>query len=291
MSILETTFQYYSANIKLVKPLGYVTLDRFIKAIKSPRKELREVYDRIEKATIEKNEKLRSELKTSLYSFTPSVRVHKIRNYENIDSFTGLMPFDFDKVDDAPEFRDALFDHYPFIVACWLSASRKGVRGIVRIPFVKNTDEFKDYFHGLSDDFDLYHGFDFAPQNAVLPLFLSYDPDLRFREDAVVFRRKKVRPVKPPQFIPEVVNEDEDYVLRFVRPMIEGISSNGHPQLRSASLLMGGFVGGGKIQKDRAIYYLDRLIDSNEYLSQKANKYKKTARWSVERGMSRPIVK
>ena len=101
---------------------------------------------------------IKAELKTSLYSFTPCVRVEGRRRYADIKNFTGLLALDFDKLEMeyAKEFKTALFNEYSFIIAAWLSPSRHGVRALVKIPIVQSVGEFKEHFNAVSNTLSIY---------------------------------------------------------------------------------------------------------------------------------------
>jgi len=291
------TFQYYKANIKESKPLGVISLDRFIRAIQDPQPHIIDVFDRIKKAEIMGDMRLKSDLKTHLFSFTPAVYVMGRRQYVDIHEFTGLMPLDFDHLESesyAESFRDALFDEYPFIVASWLSASRHGVRALVRIPVVADVDEYKALFEGLAmSEMYGYKGFDTAPKNCVLPLFLSYDKDIKYRayEDCEEWQTAFIEDTPEPQpvrvdYIP--ADNIEKRLAGIIDSSVNKIVDNGHPQIRAISFIMGGYVASGSISFGWAEEYLFRSVDYNSYLSQKARVYKKTVTDMLKRGMSIP---
>lgn len=285
-------FNYYEANIKASKPLGLVTLERFIESIRNPKKHIISIYNQIKEAHVKNDEGLKNALKQQLYSFTPAVQVKDKRSYQNIISFTGLMPLDFDKLPSqnyATEFKNYIFDEYPFIVACWLSASGHGVRSLVSIPVVNSTDQYKLLFDGISHyNMDNYMGFDHAPKNCVLPLFLSYDKNILYREDSMLWDKTYEKPqlLKNSSY---KSNSNPDRVKNIITSAINKITGNGHPQLRAAAFCLGGYVGSGSIDQQSAEQLIYDLIDSNKYLSQKSSIYKKTASTMIEKGASQPI--
>lgn len=294
---MKTTFQYYKANIKESTPLGIISLDRFIKAIKDPLENIKEVFDKIHQAELDEDWTLKSDLKTQLYSFTPAVYVIGRRQYSDIHNFTGLMPLDFDHLENreyAEQFRDYLFNEYPFIVSSWLSASGLGVRALVRIPLVENVVEYKQFFEGLKQwGFGDYVGFDIAPKNAVLPLFLSYDKDIKFRSfnDAAEWNIIFIEPE------PEKVAVRDGYVAEqgierrigaIIDSAINKIVTDGHPQIRSIAVIAGGYVGSGVVSYEWARDYLYNAVDSNAYLRAKSRVYKKTVLDMLEYGRKFP---
>lgn len=282
-------FNYYAAEIKNSHSLGLVELHQFFEAIKNPKPHIKELFDKIRIADQEGNEALKSHLKTHLYSFTPCVIVNNRRCYDDIKEFTGLMMLDFDKIDHAQEFKEFLFNQYDFIIATWLSASKRGVRALVNIPQVNSVDEFKSLFHGLKNEEMLqYSGFDNAPQNPVLPLFLSHDPDIYYGDTHGVWTIKYNPPIPPPK-VQYKFEQNPSRVEKITKAAIDKIHDNGHPQLRGAAYALGGYVGGGSINRDHALELIYNLIDDNEYLSIKPEVYKRTASEMIEKGINDPL--
>lgn len=288
-------FPYYEADIKRSSPIGEVTLSEFLRAISKPKASIRAIFSRIAQAEIDGDMGLKAELKTSLFSFTPAVRITGRRRYADITSFTGLMPLDFDhlpSVTAAKDLKNHLFESYDFIIASWLSPSARGVRALVRIPICQNTDEYKSYYHALGRlEMQQYVGYDTAPQNPVLPLFLSYDPFLRYRDDPSEWQHQYT-PLPPPN-IPHYKYEATPVytsrACRIVRSHIDAISDNGHPQLRAAAFTLGGYVGAGYLTTPEAEQFIISLIHSNAYLSHKPSVYIKTAKEMIQKGTQQPL--
>jgi len=292
---MNQTFNYYGANIGEVVPLGEVSLDRFLNAIKQPKPKMKSILNAIREAAANNDENLKAELKKKLYFFTPAVKC-TYRNYENIVSFTGLAPLDFDKLPDynyAAELKEHIFNEYPFIVASWFSASRKGIRALVNIPIVSSPDEYKQYYNALIQIFSKYKGFDKAPQNCVLPLFISDDEDLLYRDNAVTFVDRYI----PPPLAPKIQNitpyKDKriQEVANVVNKSIAKIVDYGHPPLRAIAYALGGYVGNGYLTEDEAEETIISAIESNPYLSQRAkiSGYIKTAKTMIEKGKQNPL--
>lgn len=288
----DISFQYYKATIKDSSVAGTVTLDQFFSSIRNPKPHIKQVFDQMDIAVASGNTELKNQLKTHLFSFTPAVQIAGSRKYDNIQNFTGLMPLDFDKLPDnqAVELKEHLFYDYPFIIASWLSASKRGVRALVNIPIVQTVDEYKAYFEGLQhySDIGKYINFDTAPKNCVLPLFLSYDPDLLSGDTTVVWERK-YKPFIPPPVVQYKYDANPNKVYQHIQTAINKIVDNGHPQLRSAAYALGGFVGAGYISKVEAIDLIKNLIDGNSYLSQKADVYKATAKTMINNGLNKSL--
>lgn len=287
------TFQYYPANIKSVEPIGEISVNQFINSMRNPKQKFKDIFKAIENA---QNKSEKNQLKEHLYYFTPCVKINKRRSYQNIESFTGLLAVDFDNLeqDYANEFKIALFNEYKFIICCWLSSSKRGVRALIKIPVANSIDEFKQFFAAIQNEFGIYRGFDVAPKNCVLPMFMSYDPEILYREDYHTWSRKYIEPVKPvvKQYI---INDESDRVSKIIYSSISKITENGHPQLRAVAYALGGYVGAGYISEDDAFYLIERCIDSNSYLSRGSGgfsmspTYKKTAKTMITKGKQSPL--
>jgi hypothetical protein len=292
----SVSFQYYKGDIKKISPVGSVTLYEFLEGVKNPKPRVKEKLYRIKEAHESGNELLKADLKKTLPCFTPAVHVKEKRSYDSIGMFTGLMPFDFDKLskDEAVGMKYWLWDECPQMIACWLSSSGHGVRGFIQIPVVENVSQYKDYFRGfMQAGYEKYPGFDKAPQNCVLPLFYSHDPDIMIRQTWDVWDYA----VKEPEKVPLPVEMQKPFDYRYsdsivksrIKEMIDKITDNGHPQLRAAAYLLGGYVGNGQINKFEAEAFIVGLIEQNSYLSKKPSTYIRTAKEMIDKGYLEPL--
>ena len=192
MSILDTKFQYYPSKVYVTEPLGTLTLKDMLNGIKSPKENIKQVFNQIHKATEDGDLELKNKLKAEhLFYFTPSILTDKLgRKYENIVEFNELMVVEFDKIDFAEELKHYLFNNFKPIVAAFLSPSGNGCKFIVRIPKPKNVEDYKAYFCGLAYHLDKIEGFDVANFNPLLPLYLSWDPEILIRDTESKWVRK-----------------------------------------------------------------------------------------------------
>lgn len=288
---MMTEFNYYRATITDSKPIGLISPEQFFRAIRDPKPHIKDLFAQIKKAHADGDAKLKAELKTHLFSFTPCIQVEGRRRYADIVKFTGLLALDFDKLPpgDAPAFKQYLFNNYDYVVAAWLSASGSGVRALVSIPQAKSVDEFKQYYNAIEKfEMSQYIGYDHAPLNPALPLFLSHDPDILIREEPSTFADRYSPPVSQPirQY---TVQDESERVIKIITSAIRKINDNGHPQLRAAAYCLGGYVGAGYIEHGLALHTIEGLIDTNKYLSIKPDVYKKTAATMIEKGSGDPL--
>jgi hypothetical protein len=292
MLTYHTKFQFYRNNVKSTTPICDVDLSYFLRIIKYSNPNLRSVFEQLQQPDITPEKK--TKLKEHLYYATPCMMNNgKGRTYENITSFTGIMVLDFDKITNAVEFKHYLFETYPFIFAAWLSSSGKGVRAFVHIPIAESVDEFKQYFWGLAHEIMFnYNGFDTAPQNCVLPLFISYDPDALVRPISEQWTFKRPKSVEVPKIQPirfRSNNHYEKWSIDNFRKSIDKITDNGHPQLRAAAFVLGGRVGAGYISEYTAINEANNIITTNSYLAKGYEGYKRTAKEMILKGEHSPL--
>jgi len=147
--------------------------------------------------------------------------------------------------------------------------------------------KYKAYFNGLAKNatFEGFDGFDYAPKNCVLPLFLSYDKDLKSRkyEEAAEWSGEWHEPERVTMAI---LNERR--ISGIVRSALSKITDSGHLILRAVSYMVGGYVGGGEVSFIFAENLLHSEINGHYYLQQKASTYKKTATDMLHSGSREP---
>lgn len=298
----DIKFPYYSGNIKISNCLGHVSLDYFIRAHENPTLNMRVLLDTIQVAV---SKEVKRELKQRLFSFTPSVFIPRgsKRKYDNINNWTGLMQLDFDKLDgeqDAEDLKHHIFRNYEQIVCAYMSPSRKGVKALMKIEVPKDKDHYKAIHKAVATEMEPYDCFDNATNNAMLPLFLSYDKNILYREydSCETWRDADYEEVDyvqlnnaPTNFIPETAgrsDSDHTKTIRIFKNKIKSINSDGHTQLRSACLILGSRVAAGYLQEYEARSLADGLVMISGYLKKDINNYKSTAQWAITEGMKSP---
>lgn len=294
---MTTKFQYYLGGIKSNVPAGTVDLETFLARHENPSDKVFSLLEKIALASEKGDKKEKVRLKEKLPFVTPAVLVAGLRRYDNIETFTGLTQIDFDGVDNASDLKHYLFETYPHFRAVYSSPSLKGVKGLMRIPICKSVDEYQDYYRAIEEEFEGIYGFDPAPKNAVLPLFFSYDYFLLQRPDPEIWSDKKEKeksfhqeyPLPPAPYNPSKANEkNRNRAINTFKKMVGNIVDNGHPQLRSASLILGTRVGAGYLPRYEAEQLAEYCINSSRYLQKGIKGYTKTAFWGIEEGLRTP---
>ena len=69
---------------------------------------------------------------------------------------------------------------------------------------------------------------------------------------------------------------------------INAIGESGHPQLRSACLVLGSRCGAGYLSAGEAMIQAEYLIKSNQYLQKGISGYIATAKWAINQGYGKP---
>lgn len=290
----EIKFQYYRSDIKSSEYAGWVTLEQFLYAQMEPKPHIIKLFDEIRQCAIDGDNERKSKLKEKLYSFTPCVHVSQYRRNVDIVKFTGLLVLDFDKIDNAADFKEYLFDEYKSILACWLSPSRKGVKALVKIPVVETKEQFKEYFFGIAAEMWNYNGFDHSSQNCVLPLFQSIDNELLYRDNPTTWEIKGFKECDYDEAtgeLSEVITTQVtiDKVKAIIDKAFDKIVDNGHPQVRGLCLAVGGFIANKYITYADAFDYIKYKIDNNKYLRKGPDGYKLTAKWALNVGKNKPL--
>jgi hypothetical protein len=153
------------------------------------------------------------------------------------------------------------------------------------------------YYYGLASILDLYAGFDEAPKNCVLPLFLSHDPDILIRENPTTWTAKGKRQGDFENSAPAPLPRnhrpgtfEEKRVLKLIEAGFANIQDVGHPVLRGLCLSIGGYIASGYIPEQTALNEIDCLIESHSYLRKGVRGYKQTARDAINLGKQKPLI-
>lgn len=295
-SYLDQKFQWYNSGIKSTVPQGSISLRQFIEATIKPKESLMDAFNQISTAAKANNKKLKDELKQQLLFFvTPSVFVSGFRRYENIEYFTNFCVLEYDGVEYPDVLRDYVFEKMPSCIFGWLSPSSKGCKFIFRIKKPSSIEEYRELYYGIAYSLDKFVSFDPCNRNAVIPLFVSYDPNAKYREDAIEstvrgYREGSYDANKVIDFeIPEDVDpKTEQEVIQKIEWLIDRIVDNAHPQLLGVSFLCGGWAAANYIGQELAYETLLEAIRNNEYMSKNTKNYCLTAKQMFAKGLLHP---
>jgi len=187
----QIQFQWYNNGIKTIRPSGLISLEQFVNAVISPKPDMIEAFELIQKAGAEGNKAEKDRLKTEkLFFTTPSVIVDPIRNYESIKSFLPFAVFEYDGIPHAKELRDYIFEKQKSCIFAFCSPSLTGCKFLFYIDTPKSVLHYKQLYFGIAHELDKFIKLDISNERCVLPLFNSYDPEAKFRKDAIPSLRR-----------------------------------------------------------------------------------------------------
>lgn len=125
-------------------------------------------------------------IKKKLPAFTPSGTFNERRKKENIDSYSGLLHLDYDKVKDIESLKEIIVK-IPYTYSAFISPSGNGLKVIVNTDtLLKNHTEA---FNALRSYYDGIVGLesDRAVKDVTRLCFVSYDPSLYLNETSEIF--------------------------------------------------------------------------------------------------------
>lgn len=298
----KIVFQYFPSRADIIIPKGFVTLQQFIDKHRKPKKKMVEVFDKIQKASNDGDEKLKSKLKQEhLFYFVPSV-ILKTRCYSDVINFTGIMVCEYDKLgkSEADALKTKIFNKFESCICAYSSPSGTGVKFLFRIPVVSSVEEYKEYYYGISHYLSQIDGYDISNQSCVLPLFISMDENMLVRpqEEVKVWVLKGTKVGEAPKSTIDSFEAPEDVtdkeiasVYKFIDIAFDKVEEEqeGHTIITKASLISGGYIAGGYVDFDEVYeYYLNKLKES-PYCSAKYSTYAKTVKTFLEYGLDKPL--
>jgi len=192
-------------DIKSTVPTHHRNFGVVLEAIKS------EKYKRqIEKIRAEEDKKVRDSLKSDL-NYVTFGGTFTTRSNANLKKHSGLACLDFDGAEDAEALKKEL-NKNKHTLASFISPSGKGVKVLVKIPFVDNNEDYQDYYVKILEHYDQPKYADKGTKDIARACYLSYDPQAYINHAAEIFTDKFVRPdmeqVGNPTNIP-IGNENE----------------------------------------------------------------------------------
>lgn len=187
-SIFKMNISYYK-GLKKTKSIKTLTLYEVYNLIRtSPNVNLIEAI-RILKSN---NDDYYKDLKQNLPLITPHVELVK-RNLDgdaferNFISFTNLMYFDIDDVQNVHDEKQRIINQYnDFVSLVCISPSGAGISILIQIENVLTKDSFMKIWHSIRDKEFANENIDMKSIGIGRGMFLSYDPDVYFNPDATL---------------------------------------------------------------------------------------------------------
>ena len=296
MSNLDLQFQWYNNGIKTIKPSGNITLRQLIQSIIKPKPEMVEAFKLIQEAGARGDKAEKDRLKAEkLFFTTPSAIFNPIRNYESIKSFLPLGVYEYDNISNCEELRDYIFEKRKDCIFAFSSPSKTGCKFIFLFGETPTSIEhYKALWFGIAHDLDKFINLDMSNERCTQPLYNSYDPDAKFREDAVGYA---VKGYKENSFVPfvgeieipeEVNEEDVEQCFNLISHLIGRIEDSAHNQVLSTAFLSGGLVSFYGINQDEMWNLLEDKIRDNQYMKKGTEGYLTTAKTMFLKGLQNP---
>lgn len=295
---LDLSFQWYKNGIKTIKPSGNITLRQLINSIISPKPEMIESFKLIQEAGARGDKAEKDRLKAErLFFTTPSAIFDPIRNYESIKEFRPFGIFEYDNIDHCEELRDYIFEKRKDCIFAFSSPSKTGCKFVFLFGETPTSIEhYKQLWFGIAHDLDKFINLDLSNERCTQPLYNSYDPNAKFRGDAV---GSVVRGYKENSFVPfvgeieipeDVSEEDVEQCFNLISHLIDRIVDSGHNQVVSSSFTASGLCAYYGINTDEMWSLIEDKIRSNDYLSKGVEGYLKTAQTMFNKGLNFPTA-
>jgi hypothetical protein len=130
-----------------------------------------------------------NDIKRGLPAFTISATYKNKRKKENIESYSGLLHLDYDKLDNVKEVKAKVIS-IPYTYAAFISPSGNGLKVLVKCNNDMSAHIYT--FNALRGYYDSLLGVksDRSVKDILRLCFVSYDPDLYLNEDAKVFEHQ-----------------------------------------------------------------------------------------------------
>lgn len=227
--------------------------------------------------TIRKNSKNKDEVKSNL-PIAVFGGEFEHRSKAGLLKSSGLMILDFDHLIDVNKKKEEICSK-SYVVACFLSPSGDGLKAVVRIPEVKDDEEYKSYYYGITSEFP---ELDWSGADICRACFYSYDPDIYINREATIFRTlRRDKPSKEEKGISPL--EVAIYMIQYAH------DGEKHTELLKAARLCGGYVATGLLNEDECKRILLSEISKRDIKDSRLAE--KTINDGIQHGKLQPIHK
>jgi len=293
---LDEKFQWYSKGIKTIKPSGFITLRQLIQTTLRPKPEMINAFKLIHEAGARGDKEEKNKLKAEkLFFTTPSAIFSPIRNYDSIQKFLPIGVFEYDDVEYAEVLRDYIFEKRKDCIFAFCSPSYTGCKFIFLFGETPTSVEhYKSLWYGIAKDLDKFKNLDMCNERVTQPLYNSYDPNAKFREDAVACLKRGYKEGSFVPYIGEVVTsenvsqEEIKECVNLIKYIFDRIEDNAHNNIVSCSFTAGGLTAFYGIDSDDIWNIIEDSIENHNYIKTNINGYLKTALTLFNKGLNFP---
>lgn len=256
----------------------YLPIEKVLQRIKDCK-----IQTKIDELRNEPNEKRRGQLKKMLPCICFSGKFTS-RSDKTITEHSGYIILDFDKLDNAEEFKNNL-KRFSFIYSAFISPSGNGVKAVAKIP--ANIEKHRGYYRGI---LKVFPELDSTSINESRICFESVDSNLWINEQVEEFTDyvEETKKVKEPYQKKQSVRTDYSKVnisLEMIRNSIDG---GKHATLLKAAKLMGGYIATGYVEEHEALRLLE--IEISHKGVDNIEQAKQTILDGIEYGKTEPIT-
>lgn len=188
-------FNIYTGGITNKKPTGITTLETVLDRIKTDTV----LADSIGQVRAQTSKKAADFYKKDLDYVTFSGVFSPVRKAENLTKHSGLIVLDFDHLEDPAALRIQLQTD-PYVLACFLSPSGKGLKLVIPI---NDSDRHKEAFADLAYYFNTTYNLpdkeqvDPSGSDCSRACFLSHDANVYHNPAAKLYKIQNLIPAKP----------------------------------------------------------------------------------------------
>ena len=195
---------------------------------------------------------------------------------------SGFMILDFDcktETESKSVFEKIKDD--PFMYAIFRSVRGVGYKALVRIPPVENDAEYKDYFYSMKDR---YPELDDSGKDISRLCFITSDPEMKVNASSRVWDLKKDQKklTEPPKSGTDYTKLNQ--AANVIRSAYEG---QRHEKIRNASILAGGWVASGKVDRHEAERIL--IDEANRRNPDEPKVNEQTVKDGLDHGTGKPL--
>ena len=253
----------------------YSTVTAVLKRFREPNKLIDQVRN-------EKDPKKQEELKGSLPAVVFQGKFSRRKNSALIQS-SGFMILDFDckSGDESKAVYEKIKDD-PHFYAIFRSVRGVGYKALVRIPAVNSDAEYKQYFYSMKDR---YPELDDSGKDISRLCFITSDPEMKMNTSSKVWdtKKEKQKLSAPPETGTDYTKLNQ--AANVIRSAQEG---QRHEKIRNASILAGGWVASGIVDRLQAERIL--IDEANRKNPDEPKVNEQAVRDGIDFGMSKPLT-
>ena len=266
-------------NIKQTECKNKTSVDAVLELIRTGGKKKDEILDLREVYKIDKAEYKKRKTMLPLVLFNG---YFDKRGNQHLKVGSGLAVLDFDAVENIESLKGKLKND-PYIYAFFLSPSGDGIKALIKIPVVRNDEQFKEYFLAIQKR---YPELDSSGKDVARSCFFSYDPELYVNKKAITFQEKVVAERVE---VKKTITTDWSKMSIPLNKIAQSVEGERHNILLKMANLVGEYVKQGKVGMEEAKRLLQQEFEKRP--PDGHYDYKKTISDGIENSIKTPMRK